>query len=116
MRHIHPVETYGLKFDIKDKSVGILIDTRYFTQLKDFYRTDILIIGVVFLQPRADIDHLSLGDVKALAGKIKPAKTVLTHFGMSMILSKPDLLAKKLSNELSLQIIAAYDGMTLKLD
>jgi phosphoribosyl 1,2-cyclic phosphodiesterase len=116
MRHIHSVETYGLKFDFQGKSVGLLTDTSYFKELADFYRTDILIAGVVFLKPHPNVDHLSLEDIKALVSKIKPEKTVLTHFGMSMILGKPDLLAQRLSKELSLRIVSAYDGMSLTLD
>jgi len=48
MRHIHPVETFGLKFKIKKTSVGLLTDTKYFKGLAEFYRTDILIIAVFF--------------------------------------------------------------------
>ncbi|MBI5145050.1 MAG: MBL fold metallo-hydrolase, partial [Candidatus Omnitrophica bacterium] len=56
LAHIHPVETYGLKFKIKDTSVGLLTDTKYFKELADFYQTDILIISVVFLEPRPGVD------------------------------------------------------------
>ena len=44
MRHIHPVETYGIKFNVNKTSVTLLWDTRYFPELKDFYQTDIVII------------------------------------------------------------------------
>ncbi len=48
MRHIHPVETYGLKFKIKNTTIGYLTDTKYFKELENFYKSDILIICVVF--------------------------------------------------------------------
>jgi ribonuclease BN (tRNA processing enzyme) len=115
MRHIHPVETYGLKFLLNNKTVGLLTDTRYFAQLADFYATDILIAGVVFPEPRPGIDHLSLVDLKILLAQIKPAKTILTHFGLGMLKAKPQLCAQNLAGELKLEIAAATDGMMLQL-
>jgi len=115
MRHIHPVETYGLKFKIKNTSVSILTDTRFFDGLVDFYKTDILIICVVFYEPRPDIDHLNLADVEALIKDIRPKKAILTHFGMTMLKAKPHIQAEGLSKKLGVEVLAAYDGMTLDL-
>lgn len=115
-RHIHPVETYGLKFMISGKSCGLLSDTRYFPELADFYKTDILVACVVFPEPRPAIDHLSLADLRLLLPILKPQKTVLTHFGMGMLKAKPRLAARTLSDELDLEVIAASDGMVLELD
>lgn len=114
MRHIHPVETYGIKFKLNQTTVAYLCDTRYFDGLLDFYKTDILIIAVVFYEPRPDIDHLSLEDAKNIISKIKPKKAILTHFGMSMLRAKPYLQAEKLSKELNIKIESAYDGMSLE--
>lgn len=113
MRHIHPCETYGLKFKIGKTTVGLITDTRYFSELADFYKTDILIISVVFYEPRKGIDHLSLKEAGMIISKLKPRKAVLTHFGMSMLKAKPLLQAEKLSEALGIEVIAAYDGMTL---
>jgi ribonuclease BN (tRNA processing enzyme) len=112
-RHIHPVETYGLKFAIHGAKIALLTDTRMSSALAGFYRSDILIIAVVFLQPRAGIDHLSLLDARTLIQALKPAKTILTHFGMSMLTARPHIQAAKLTQELGREVIAAYDGMTL---
>ncbi len=114
MRHIHPVETYGLKFKIGKSSISILSDTKYFPRLVDFYSTDILIVSVVFYLPRPEIEHLSLADVKQIAKRTKPKKVVLTHFGMTMLKAKPYLLAEELTKELGIEVVAAYDGMSLK--
>jgi len=114
MKHIHPVETYGLKFKIKDKSVSLLTDTKYFRELADFYQTDILIICVVFFQPHPAIDHLCLADAESLIKDIKPKKAILTHFGMTMLKAKPHLQAEALSQRLGIEVQAAYDGMTLE--
>lgn len=113
MRHIHPVETYGLKFKIKNTSVSILTDTKYFKELEDFYKTDLLIICVVFFQPRPGIDHLSLQDAETLIRDIKPKKAILTHFGMTMLSAKPHIRALELSQTLGIEVLAAYDGMTV---
>jgi phosphoribosyl 1,2-cyclic phosphodiesterase len=112
-RHIHPSETYGIKFNFGNASIALLSDTKYFPELAHFYRCDILIVSVVFYQPRPGVDHLCLADVEALLDKIRPKKTILTHFGMTMLKAKPHLLAQNLSKKLNLEIISAYDGMTL---
>lgn len=93
MRHVHPVETYGLKFTIKNTTASYLTDSKYFEELKDFYKTDILIICVVFFEPRPGIDHLNLADVETLIASIKPKKVILTHFGMTLIKAKPHIQA-----------------------
>jgi len=113
MPHIHPVETYGLKFRIKDTSIALLTDTRYFKELIDFYQADILIICVVFFEPRPGIDHLCLADAESLIKDLHPKKAILTHFGMTMLKSKPHLQSQVLSQRLGLEVQAAYDGMTL---
>jgi len=112
MRHIHPVETYGIKFYIGDKSVSLLTDTRYFEHLKDFYNTEVVIVSVVFFLPRPEIDHLSLLEVEALIKDIKPKKTILFHFGMTMLKARPDIQAQTLSKKLGREVLSAYDGMT----
>jgi len=114
MRHIHPVETYGIKFKIGKTSISLLTDTKYFPELKDFYTTDILIISVVFFQPRPEIEHLSLSDAKQIISRTKPMRAILTHFGMTMLKAKPHILAQKLTEELNIEVAAAYDGMTLQ--
>ena len=114
MRHIHPVQTYGLKFKIGKTSVSLLTDTKYFPKIKDFYSTDVLIICVILLQPRPGIDHLSIEDAKQIIKQAKPKKVVLTHFGMTMLRAKPHLLAQELTEELNTEVVAAYDGMSLE--
>lgn len=114
MRHIHPVQTYGLKFEIGGNSVSLLTDTRFFPELVDFYKSDILIICVVFYQPRPGIDHLNLLDAESLIREMQPKKAILTHFGMTMLTAKPHLQAENLTKKLGIEVVAAYDGMTLE--
>ncbi len=115
MRHIHPSETYGIKFNINRTSVALLTDTKYFKELPDFYKTDILVISVVFFEPRAGIDHLSLNDAAEIISQCHPKKAILTHFGMTMLKAKPHIQAQELSRRLGVEVEAAYDGMALEL-
>lgn len=113
-RHIHPVETYGLKFRIADTGISLVADTRYFEGLADFYRTDIAVVSVVFAEPRLGIDHLSLAEAASLIKEMRPSKAILTHFGMTMLKARPSLCAKRLTQETGVEVIAAYDGMRLQ--
>jgi phosphoribosyl 1,2-cyclic phosphodiesterase len=113
MRHIHPAQTYGLKFSLNDKSVGLMTDTRAFDGLKDFYKVNTLIMSVVFPERRPGIDHLSLEEAKELAQELKPRRLILSHFGMRMLAAKPYVQAQKLEQELGIEVIAATDGMTI---
>ncbi|MCM8799817.1 MAG: MBL fold metallo-hydrolase [Candidatus Omnitrophica bacterium] len=115
MRHLHPVETYGIKFKIKDKMVAFLTDTKYFRELENFYKNlDILVINIVFYQPHPEVEHLSLEDVEKIIKQTEPKEVILSHFGMSMLKAKPHLLALKLKEKLKIEILSAYDGMLLE--
>jgi phosphoribosyl 1,2-cyclic phosphodiesterase len=113
VRHKHPVETYGVIFDL-NQSLGLISDTRYFTDLSEHYRVENLIINVLRLKPIENheiVDHLALNDVESLLKDIQPKNTILTHFGMHIIREKPWLLAKNLSKRTGVNVIAGRDGM-----
>ena len=110
----HPVMTYGLHFEFKP-SLSLIADTRYFEGIEESYRADVVIINVVFYEPRPEIGHLSFSDARKIIERIRPATAILTHFGMTMLTHKPHILAEQLSRELNLEIIAAYDGMKFNL-
>ena len=114
-RNPHPVETYGLKFSINNTVVSLIGDTAFYPELLKFYVGDVLIINVVFYEPRPRIEHLNFQDAKDIIKELKPKKAILTHFGMTMLKAKPHLLAGDLSKELGIDIVAAYDGLTLNL-
>ena len=117
-KHRHRVETYGINFKIKPHSLSLISDTKFFPELPNLYRGEILIIHVVRLKPVVDepIEHLSIEDVKTIIKKVKPKLTILTHFGMTMIKAKPWEVASELEKELGLKVIAASDGMKLDLE
>lgn len=113
MRHIHPAQTFGLKFKIGGSSAALLSDTRYFPELNSFYKADTLIISVVFFEPRPGVDHLCLADAERLIRDIRPRKAILTHFGMTMLRAKPHIQAQELTKRLGIEVVAASDGMTV---
>ncbi len=117
-KHRHRVETYGINFKIKPHTLSLISDTKFFPELPNLYRGEILIIHVVRLKPVVDepIEHLSVEDVKTILKKAKPKLTILTHFGMTMIRAKPWEVASELEKELGLKVIAASDGMKLDLE
>lgn len=114
-RQIHTVETYGLKFKFGRKEVSFITDTRYFEDIDKFYKAEIIIINTVFYEPHPGIDHLSLSDAQEIILKIQPRTAILTHFGMSMLRNKPHEIAQRLSREMGIGILAAYDGMSYPL-
>ncbi|MEK6715047.1 MAG: MBL fold metallo-hydrolase [Candidatus Omnitrophota bacterium] len=115
MCHIHSTETYGFKFNLGEKTVSLISDTRYFDGLSDFYKADIVIINVVFYEPHPQVDHLSLEDAEKIINDLRPHCTILTHFGMTMLKAKPHLLEEELSRRLKIKVVCAYDGMTVKI-
>ncbi len=118
VRHQHTAETYGIKFSINGRRVSFITDTKFFPELIDSYKnSDILIVNVVShtLPEKVKIKHLSLDDVKEIVKGVRPAKAIITHFGMTMLKAKPWKLAEQLSNELGVEVIAASDGMTIEL-
>jgi len=111
----HPVETYGLRFNSDRITFSLITDTSYFKDMEDYYKTPLIVINTVFLQPRPEVQHLSLEDAKIIIKNIKPKFAILTHFGMTMLKAKPYLIAQQLTQELGTQVIAASDGMTFDL-
>jgi phosphoribosyl 1,2-cyclic phosphodiesterase len=115
--HLHSVETYGFNFRFPEVEVSFITDTRFRPDIVDMYTGPIMVINVVrFLPPdNANIDHMSIPDVKRIIEKRSPRLTVLTHFGMTMIKEKPWKVAEKLGEETGSKVVAARDGMRLNL-
>ena len=122
IRHIHPVETYGMLFRSEGHTFSYIADSLYFDGLCESYSSELLIMNVVFLEPRTytdrpsvPIDHLSVPDAKHIILELKPKVAILTHFGMTMWRAKPWEIAKRLSEETGIRVIAAQDGMRFDL-
>ncbi len=115
VRHIHPVETYGMVFKASGLTIGYITDTRYFEGLAKSYPAELVIINMVLTEPRAPVDHLSVPDVITLIKEIKPKTAILTHFGMHVWQARPWLVAEEISKETGVRVIAARDGMKFDL-
>lgn len=115
LRHIHPVETYGLRFSAGENTFSLIPDGRYCDGLLQSYGGELLIINVVFLEPRPTIDHLSISDAQHIIAVLKPKVAILTHFGMSMWRAHPWEIAARLSEETGVRVLAARDGLKFNL-
>ncbi len=117
-RHVHGVETYGLNIGLKDEEetkVSFIADTRYFDGLENYYDGKALVLNVVMYQRREGVDHLCVEDAKKIIEARRPRVAILTHFGMTMLRNKPWVIAKRLSEETGVEVIAARDGMRFDL-
>ena len=114
IRHIHPVETYGMVFKTAEHTFSYITDTRYFDGLCHSYGGELLIINAVFLEP-LPIDHLSMPDAKHVIMELKPKVAIITHFSMRTWQAKPWEVAERLSQESGVRVIAARDGMKFDL-
>jgi phosphoribosyl 1,2-cyclic phosphodiesterase len=115
LRLKHPVETYGLRFQGRRHTVGFIACTGYFPELEEIFRTDLLILNVVFREPRDEI-HLALPDARRLIAAIRPRLAVITHFGLTMLRARPWELAEALSQDTGIRVLAARDRWRLSLD
>ncbi len=115
IRHLHPVETYGLIFRTQRHTISWIADTRYFDRLSSYYRGELLVINVVMLESRDGVDHLSIPEARQIIEEVRPKTAILTHFGMSLWRAKPWELAQKLSEDTGIKVVAARDGMKFDL-
>ena len=112
LRHVHPVETYGLVFHSGGHSIAYITDTRYFDALlKSYKKADLLIINVVLTEPRPTVDHLTLAEAEKIIAGVKPKAAILTHFGMNVWRAHPWEAAAAITERTGVRVIAARDGM-----
>lgn len=114
VRHDHAGEVYGFVFESPGCRWSYIADTRYFPELADHYRADVVVMHTVRLE-ESDIYHLSIPDAKRLIEAIRPRTAILTHFGMTVWRAKPWEVAEQLSQETGVKVIAARDGMRFQL-
>jgi ribonuclease BN (tRNA processing enzyme) len=115
VRHIHPVETYGMVFEAGGHRFSYIADTRYFDGLVQAYAAEMLIINVVFLESPPRADHLTIPDVARLVAAIRPKIAILNHYGMHVWQAHPWELAEAMTRETGVKVIAARDGMKFDL-
>ncbi len=115
LRHVHPVETYGMLFKASNHTFSYIADSLYFDGLLKKYGGELLILNVVFIEPRLPVDHLSLPDAEHIIAELKPKAAILTHFGTTMWRAKPWEMAERLTEKTGVKVIAARDGMKFDL-
>ena len=115
IRHIHPVETYGMLFRAAGHTFAYIADSRYFDGLCHSYGSELLIINVVLLEAKPHIDHLSVPDAEHIITELKPKVAILTHFGMNMWRARPWETAQRLSQQTGVRVVAGRDGMRFDL-
>jgi len=120
-RHMHgTVETYGLNVKVRGDQgertvVSFVADTLYFEELERYYDGKVLVLNVAMYKRREGVDHLTVNDARTIIEANRPRVTILTHFGMTMLRNKPWEIAKQLSMETGVEVIAARDGMRFDL-
>jgi phosphoribosyl 1,2-cyclic phosphodiesterase len=117
-RHVHGVETYGFNVKVRGENattVSFIADTLYFDDLEQYYDGDVLVMNVVMYKRREGVDHLCVQDAKRIIEDGSPKVAILTHFGMTMLRNKPWEIAKQLSEETGIEVVAARDGMRFDL-
>ncbi len=95
-------------------TVSYIADTRYFPELAEHYRADVVIMNVVRPTP-SGLDHLHAPEAEELVRAIRPRLAVLSHFGMRMLAAKPWVIAREMSERTGCKVVAASDGMLIDL-
>jgi ribonuclease BN (tRNA processing enzyme) len=121
LRHVHPVETYGIVLKTPNYTISFITDTRFFPELiQKYQKSDLIVINVVRYNgkdgKRLDVDHLNLEDVKKIIKGVNPRQAILTHFGFTMVKAKPWEVAAEVEKEIGVKTIAAGDGMEFDLE
>ncbi len=116
VKHLHPVETYGLVFQTPGHTFAYIADTRYFDDLSRGYAgSELIIINMVLMEPKQPVAHLSVPDAGRIIKEVKPRTAILSHFGMGVWKAKPWEIARVLSEQTGVRVIAARDGMKFDL-
>lgn len=118
VEHQHGISNYGYKFLYNGSCISVITDTRFFDELIEKYMgsTSTIINVPYYMFPEGkQPKHLCIADVKKILTKLRPQKTILTHFGKSMFESDINLIVKELEKELNLSIIAAEVGKDFEL-
>ncbi|KPJ71981.1 hypothetical protein AMJ52_07860 [candidate division TA06 bacterium DG_78] len=115
VQHDHRVETYGFTLRRNDYSISYITDTKYFPEIIQAYRADIIILNLLRLEP-SEIDHLSVPDCEKIIVGIKPKVAIITHFGMTVLRKGPWNIARQLKEKTGITVLAAEDGKHYEIE
>lgn len=106
--------SYGFKFFSGRFVLGYIPDTRYSSEIGEYYQnSDILIINVLDPRNYRRDEHLNSEDVEKIFRTAKPQLSIITGFGIKMLQSQPMYEAREIQKSTGVQVIAAKDGMTI---
>jgi len=117
-KHHHPTDTFGFTFSSQEGPVSFVVDSLFFPELCEWYAgSAVLVVNMVRMVPHKspNVMHLTYDNARAIISSIRPRLAIITHFGMTVIKARPWEVAKKLSDETGVQVIAAGDGKTVEL-
>jgi len=113
VRHHHPPETYGIKFISGGHTLAFCVDTRAFPGLaEDYAGADVLVLNVLRRDSGgpSHVMHLSVDDARGIITHVRPRRAILTHFGTTMLRARPREVARRLTAETGVEVLAAGDG------
>jgi len=109
------VETFRFLIQYDQKKIALFVDGKNLEGVEQAKGCDLAVIYSLLYHANPEIDHLSLKETREIIRQVRPRKTILTHYGMTMLRNHPWEIARALSEELECEIIAAWDNMTLDL-
>jgi ribonuclease BN (tRNA processing enzyme) len=106
----------GLRFRCPSGIITYSGDTAFDPGLiRHYMGSDLLILNTIFPRGRKAKTHLNIDDALEIAKAARPAKLVITHFGVRMIDAGPEKEAEHIMQSTGVPTMAAEDGMTLHL-
>lgn len=109
-------DAFGFKFGLRNKVVTYSSDTNFNEDLVMYYKgSDVLVLNVLRPDDMKLLKHLTVGEATRLIQESQPKKAVMTHFGRLLVAADMDGIAEKISDETGIEVIAARDGMIVKL-
>lgn len=106
----------GFKFKTKDGIISYVSDTSYSDDIAGQYiGSRVLILPVTTPNDMKIPYHMCTDDAIKFVEIVKPELTVITHLGIVMIRSDPDIQAKNIENATDVKCIAGRDLMILNI-
>ena len=107
----------GFQINYNGFRLSYTSDTGYFDGLADEHKGADILIASVLRPGKHSIDgHMCSADFVDLINEVRPEVAVMTHLGLKMISSNPLTEARKISKKTGVKIIAAFDGLSFKVN
>src|SRR3989338_1472984 len=111
----HDDETgFGFVLSMDGQKIGYTSDGEYFEGLGEYFKgCDYLIVNNLKAEEDCIPDLMDSGGAIKLLKEAQPKTAIISHFGMKLISSMPELEAQKISAKSGVKTIAARDGMAV---